>query len=342
MEVRKALVFRASSIGDCLMAKYFLENVHVAYPKARLGIVVASRGKMIRELLAAYPWIEIIETNRTDFRGLLRLWNRFHGSDVVLTQYAGKPGGRFSLRSKIAARLLARKGGLIGFFDTSKWNRFLYDKLIPLDIYRAPRLLESDALRTLGIPEVITRATLIYIPQPELLSSNGLVREKYLVVHLFAGSEARGLSPQKRQELLDALAEELPDTTLVLTGSAGERTFIEKLTVPKNALVLAGKLSVQELAALIDRSAGMVSIGTGPSHMASHLGKPLAVLVTCVGRHWCGTEQFGDAAAIIFSAVEKCVSGHNTLKQFPDCLEHIDMRAVARTAHSFLTAKSFE
>ena len=57
----KALTFRASSIGDALMAKYLLENVRATHPEARCAIVVAGRSGMIRDLLAAYPWIEVLE-----------------------------------------------------------------------------------------------------------------------------------------------------------------------------------------------------------------------------------------------------------------------------------------
>ena len=48
--VRKVLTFRASSIGDTLIGKYFLENVHAAYPDARCGIVVAGRVVYAREV----------------------------------------------------------------------------------------------------------------------------------------------------------------------------------------------------------------------------------------------------------------------------------------------------
>ena len=62
--VKKALTFRASSIGDALMGKYFLENIHKEFPEAICGLLVGSRGKMLRELFSAYPWLEVWEVNR--------------------------------------------------------------------------------------------------------------------------------------------------------------------------------------------------------------------------------------------------------------------------------------
>ena len=97
----KVLTFRASSIGDCLMGKYLLENIHIQYPQARLALVVASRGAMIRDLFAGYPWLDVREVNRRNSSALLALWKDFHWSDVVVTQYAGKQGGKFKWIKRI-------------------------------------------------------------------------------------------------------------------------------------------------------------------------------------------------------------------------------------------------
>ena len=51
------LTFRPGSIGDCLMAKYFLENIRAVHPDTRATIAVPTRKAMVQDLLAAYPWI---------------------------------------------------------------------------------------------------------------------------------------------------------------------------------------------------------------------------------------------------------------------------------------------
>lgn len=338
MSVRRVITFRASSLGDALMAKYQLENVRAAYPDARCGLLVAGRGGMIRDLLAAYPWIEVIEANRTNLKGLWTLWSRFRRSDLVTTSYV-KPGGRFSFPSKLVARMLARRGGMFGFVDASTLNGLLYDRIVPSDYSRAPRLLEQDILNAAGIPIAIPHMSLKHLPQPELSTRLGLEGKKYLVVHMFAGSDGRAMSQEKRQALIDALAREVPGTPLLLTGTKAERPMIEALSLPLSAHVVAGDLSVQELAALIHESACMVSIGTGPSHMASHLGTPLLVLVVCVGIPWCGRDQFGENAAVrIFSDVDACRDRHRMAARSPACIEGIDVEDVARSAAAYVGA----
>ncbi|HEX8994336.1 MAG TPA: hypothetical protein VF803_03730, partial [Candidatus Paceibacterota bacterium] len=205
--IRKAVTFRASSIGDCLMGKYLLENIHAQFPEARCAIVVASRGGMIRDLFAAYPWLEVREVNRFNVRELWRLWRDFRGSDIVVTQYAGKPGGRFSLRSKLFARLLARRGALAGFVDAARWNRFIYDTLVPFDIAVAPAEHERRALSRIGLSVPLPYPRLAYRKENDelVLRQFGLASGAYLVEHLFAGNASRDLSPEKRRELVRAL-----------------------------------------------------------------------------------------------------------------------------------------
>lgn len=333
MHIRKALTFRASSIGDSLMGKYLLENIRAQYPEARCGLVVASRGAMIRDLLAAYPWIEVIEANRRSPRALFTLMKRFWRSDFVCTLYTG---GLLNLSTKLMARLLARRGALIGYIDRSPVNKFLYDKLIYLkpDRSSVPRLLECDALRAAGIPVALEQMTFKYLPQPDLLARFGLQKNEYVIVGLFSGADARGLSPEKRQELVDALAHAMPTMPLVFIGTQKEREQISHMHLPQNSKIV--ETSVQEVSALIDNSACMVSLGTGTSHIAAILRTPLAVLVACQGLQWVGTDQYGDAPIQVFCRPEMCPHGHDYSGYGP-CINAVDMEAVAAKAKDMCT-----
>lgn len=333
MHIQKALTFRASSIGDSLMAKYLLENIRAEFPHARYGIVVGSRGSMIRDLLSAYPWIEVIEANRWSPRALFMLVKRFWRSDFVCTLYTG---GLLNLSTKLMARFLARRDALIGFIDRSKVNKFLYDKLLYLkpDRSSVPRLLERDALRAADIPIAMEQMTFKYLPQPGLLARLGLQKNGYIVVGLFSGADARGLSPEKRQELVDALVRALPTMPLVFIGTEKEREQITLMRLPQNSKIV--ETSVQEVAALIDASACMVSLGTGTSHIASLLRKPLVVLVACQGLQWVGTDQYGDAPIQVFCRPEMCPHGHDYSGYGP-CINAIDMNAVAKATAAHVT-----
>ena len=329
MEIKKALTFRASSIGDCLMGKYLLENIHAAFPQARLGIVVAGRAAMIRDLFAAYPWLEVIEANRRTPRALLSLWRDFQGSDLVVTQYAGKQGGTFGLASKLVARLLAKRGGLVGFNDTSKVNRFLYDRLVPVNSDIAVAEHARGALRAVGIQISLPFPALQYVEDSNVLATFKLEAGKCIVVHLFAGNKSRGLSSDKKRELLIALNKKFLDIRLVISGGAADREEAIRIAAGVPATVIAGEATLQDMMNLIAESRAVVSVDTGIAHIAAQLGKPLIVMSTCLGRNWWFPEQYGkDAPIHILSRGDLCAAGH-VYKEYPDCMNEIDMNEVA-------------
>ena len=329
--IKKALTFRASSIGDCLMGKYLLENIHAQYPQARLGIVVASRGAMIADLFAAYPWLEVIEVNRRHPKALLSLWRNFHGSDLVVTQYSGKKGGRFGLASKFAARLLAKRGGLVGFTDVSKWNRILYDRLLLVRSDQAIAEHEREALRAAGLPVSLPFPTLAYLQDDTVLAKFHLEMEKYVVVHFSAGGAGRSISPEKGRELLTVLRDILPkDISIVISGALADRESALAIVHGIEARVIAGEATLQEMMDVIQHSRAVVSVDTGMAHITAQLGKPLVVMRTCVGRNWWFSGQYGEKAPItVFSRSDLCAAGH-IYKNFPACISAISVEDVAR------------
>jgi ADP-heptose:LPS heptosyltransferase len=69
--------------------------------------------------------------------------------------------------------------------------------------------------------------------------------------------------------------------TLVLTGAAADRPAVERLRglLPEDSVVnAAGTTSVREMAALIGAMDLLVSVDSGPAHIAAALGTPLVVL----------------------------------------------------------------
>lgn len=319
------------------MGKYLLENVHAQFPQAQCGIVVADHGDMIRDLFAAYPWLEVIEANRRSPRALWSLLKNFHGSDFVVTQYAGKEGGRFALASKLAARVLAKRGGLIGFADASKINGLLYSKVISFSRQEPPASLEREALAVTGIPLKREWPTLEYVSMLSVTEKFNLAPKGYVVVHLFAGNKSRGLHPDKKRELLVALHKELPDMRLVISGGDKDREEALQIAEGLGASVIAGETTLQEFMNLIKESRGVVSVDTGVAHMTAQLNTPLVVLVGCLGRHWWQEGQYRPEASItVFSRADLCAEGHRISDGYSECLGEISIPDVVYTAKKVL------
>ena len=336
-DIKKAVTFRASSIGDCLMGKYLLENIHTAYPKARCALVIGSRGEMIKDLFTAYPWLEVIEVNRRHPLKLLSFLLTWRGPDVVVTQYTGK-GGVFSTATKLIARLIAKKGGLIGFEDSSALNNKLYDKVLPFSMKRAIRLHEVDVLKEIGIDATNIYPTMRHIEQKHVFEKFSIKKGAYIVIQLFSGSDARVCSPARRQELIENIAR-VTSFPILLAGSASEAVKMETLSLPAQVTIIAGKTTLQELMTLIGESTLVVSLDTGMAHLTAQLNKKLILLFSCLGANWWFPEQYGKHGPMMaFSRKDPCASGH-ILEKFPPCLNEIDFSEVARSVVTAVKSK---
>ncbi|MCX6787219.1 MAG: hypothetical protein NTY93_01695 [Candidatus Kaiserbacteria bacterium] len=327
MKLRKALTFRASSIGDCLMGKYLLENIHAACPETHCTLLIASKSAMIRDLLAAYPWIEIVEANTRHPRTIFSAFRKLHSSDATITQYSGR--GTFSTGSKLFARLLTRCGGLAGFADSWPLNRFLFDHLIPFSMRRAMRLHECDALEALNIPVSIKEITLVPKEGSKVLEKLDLSKGSYIVLNLFSGSRGRGLSIEHQRAIAYTLQETFGmQKKIILTGSLSDEPIMRSIKELVPELSIAPGLVMQELITLVEKSMAVVSLDTGVGHVAAQTGAPLVIMRTCWGYNWWNEDQYPRKGIVVLAHDEFCTYGH-IAKDFPECLAAISAEEVA-------------
>jgi ADP-heptose:LPS heptosyltransferase len=324
--MKKALSIRPASIGDCLFGKYFLENIHLAYPHAKLGIVVPGKSGMIKDLFAGESWLEVLEANRRSPSSIVKLWRQFGGSDIVLTHYTGST---VNIAIKVIGKLLAKRGGLAGFSDASSLNTFIFDKYLQTKPEIPTRLFEVQALEAFDIPVALAYPRLSFIKDEHALQKFSLTAP-YIVVQLFSGSKSRGLSVEAMRRLLLALSKTLPHVTLVLAGGKGdigEATEASK-DIPK-VRIISGAATLQELMNLIDKSVCVVSLDTGVGHIAAHMRKQAFILTSCIGEFgWWGKEQYGPDAPIE-TFIHHPPEHVHVSKFYPECLEKIDMESVA-------------
>jgi ADP-heptose:LPS heptosyltransferase len=232
--------------------------------------------------------------------------------------------------SKFAARVLAHRGGLVGFSDAAKGTAFLYNRLLPFNPDVAPAEHEREALRATGLLVSFPFPTLKCVRDDTTLSRFNLETEKFIIVHFFAGNTGRSISPKKSRELLEILQKTLPkDVSLIISGSLADRKSALAISEGLRVKVVAGDTTLQEMMNLIKQSRAVISVDTGMAHIAAQLGKPLFVIRTCLGRSWWLPEQYGEDAPIaVFSHDDLCNAGH-LYKDFPDCINNINEINVA-------------
>jgi ADP-heptose:LPS heptosyltransferase len=159
----------------------------------------------------------------------------------------------------------------------------------------------------------------------------GVTEKQYVVLHLFSGGDARGLSPERKHALIAALVNQIKLPILV-TGSPKEVATLGVLPTGVRGV----ETSLQELAHVVDYAAGVVSLDTGVAHIAAHLQKPLVVLASCLGVQWWSGDMYGAKMPVVLcTRLDVCKDGH-VYDGYAPCLDAIDPHDVADRAVGLL------
>jgi lipopolysaccharide heptosyltransferase II len=113
-----------------------------------------------------------------------------------------------------------------------------------------------------------------------LLAELGITPDdRWLVLHAGASAPSRRY-PLDQFAAAARLLESDQGWRVLLSGSAGESALVEDLRgmIGGSAVSLAGRLDLEELAALIERAPLLVSNNSGPVHIASAVGTPVVDL----------------------------------------------------------------
>ena len=144
----------------------------------------------------------------------------------------------------------------------------------------------------------------------------------FVVVHPGASVPSRALDPGHARAVVGALVR--AGHRVVVTGGPGERA-LGAAAAGADALDLAGRTSLAELAAVLDRTECVVVGNTGPAHLAAAVGTPVVSLFSPVvpAARWApwGVPHvlLGDAGApCAGSRARECpVPGHPCLSSVP-------------------------
>lgn len=94
-------------------------------------------------------------------------------------------------------------------------------------------------------------------------------------------SNAKFWSNQKWQQVITALASEFPEAAILVIGSSSESDYINEILGPIQSSQIrnySNELDLIELKAACTLAAGMVTVDTGPAHIAAALGCPMIEL----------------------------------------------------------------
>ncbi|MCX5701866.1 MAG: lipopolysaccharide heptosyltransferase II [Candidatus Omnitrophica bacterium] len=339
--LRRILIVRTDRIGDVLLSTPVIKALRDSYPRAYISMMVSTYAKDIvegnpyldevitydkdirhRSWLASIKFAQSLKKKRFDLAVILHPTNRAH----IITFFAGIP-------KRIG---YDRKSGFL-----------LTDRIKHEKQFGEKHELEYslDLVRYLGIEPKDKNLFMPINPESErwveeLFEKEGIEKKaKLLAIHPGASCPSKIWPNERFSEVADRLIDRYSFKVLLI---AGPKDIIKAERVLKNmrgnAINLAGKISVSQLASVLKRCALFISNDSGPVHIASAVGTPV---ISIFGRNQKGLSPkrwgpVGSKDRVLHKEVG-CISclAHNCVKEFA-CLKAITVEDVVDAAESIL------
>ena len=260
---RSILVVKPSSLGDIVHTLPAVSLLKRTWPQARLRWIVAPQWAPLLEGNPDVDEVVLFPRNELGSSPLKMLrWLRATGnscrSDLVL-DFQGL------LRSAVIGRF-CRGGTLVGLSDAREGARFFYDRRVPVKREHAvDRYLKLVA--ALGID---TTGPLTWNLPQGTPPAGFTLEQPFVLLHPFSRGAGKSLTPEETAEFASALP-----CPVVLAGRADVRP------VPcANLLNLLNATTIAELIWLIRHARFVVSVDSGPMHIAAALTPNLLALHT--------------------------------------------------------------
>ena len=273
--IKKILVIDLAFIGDVILATPTMRALKSRFPNARLTMLTIP---LTAEVAAMNPYVDevLVYDKRGKDAGLFGMWRMARrlaplGFDLAVSM-------NFALRGAVVARIAGIPNRL--GYDAQHADWFL----TMVASHRRDGIKHEtqnhlEVLRPLGIDDKSADAALsMNVPEHTLKTLDEkrgihhIPQDGYLALCPIGSYERKNLSMATAAHIVRHFCQRRP---IFLIGGKAETKQLEEIAelagLPKNN-VLAGTLTLSELAAFLEKAACLVTVDTGPLHIAQAVG----------------------------------------------------------------------
>jgi lipopolysaccharide heptosyltransferase II len=279
--IQRILAVSNTAIGDTLLSTPGLRSLRLAYPQARISLLLNGA---YRELFAANPDVDEIIDSRGNWRGfwpLVRALRQrhfdlacvFHGNEPQTTPLCYLAGARFIFKLPNANRF---RYLLTNSAEVTEWKDYSHGIEQRLAVAALAGGKPTDRRMTLTVSEAQRSQLDAWLAQRGVAPSAPLIG-----FQPGASTRSRRWAPSRFVALGRALLADHPEAHIVITGSPAEADLAAEIARgidDKRVTVTAGALPLALLPALLARCRPLVTGDTGPMHIAVAVGTPVLAL----------------------------------------------------------------
>jgi len=278
--MKRILIVIPNWFGETLFVTPFLRSLRQEMTAAHISVMGWAQ---CQEVLMYCPYINdyIVYDERTDHKSLKAKFK------IINNLRAGRFDTAFILRKSLSRSLLLMLAGIptrVGFNNfKSGWALTHRVPMSHHPQHKATQYLELLTYMRLRLSFEPYEYSISHDERAKavtLLQDAGLQNDKRMIVlHPGANWNHKRWSTDNYAKLGDRLAV-LPNVQVAITGGPSDLALAEHILkqMQHKAYILAGKTTLRELAACLERAALMVSNDTGVMHLAVALERPTVAL----------------------------------------------------------------
>ena len=273
--IKKILVIDLAFIGDVILATPTMRTLKEHFPKASLTMLTIP---LTAEIAAMNPYVDevLVYDKRGRDKGLLGMWRMARrlapmGFDLCVSM-------NFALRGAVVARLagiphrLGYDAQHAGFFLTMvashKRDGIKHETLNHLEVLRPLGIDDknADASFSMNVPESARESL------EKKRAQRHIPPDGYLVLCPIGSYVRKNLPLATAAHIVRHFSQR---QAIFLIGGKAEEKQLEEIAklagLPRNN-VLAGALTLPELAAFLEKASCLITVDTGPLHIAQAVG----------------------------------------------------------------------
>ena len=304
-EMQKILVIRADGLGDVVTSTPFLAQLREIFPNSEITLLAATASKELIEPMPVFdeiiyfdlPWF--FKGQKQKLTKLLRLIAAMRKEKFELAIDI-----RGDFRNNILMYLVKAKYRL-GFGITG--CGFLLSHVITIPENSHMVAASLSLIEYLNPQDKGEHRLKLWIPDEDRNFADGFLKAngidpagKNVVVTIHPGAKwyGRKWAPENYARIADSLIDTY-NAVVILAGSADDVETVKEIALLMNnkPLEAAGKTSLAQLLALLERSDVCLGVDSGPVHMAAAIGTKTLALFGPARREAAG--PWGDNSTVI-------------------------------------------
>jgi len=336
--VKRILVVKLRHLGDVLLTSPVFQVLKNHLPEASIDAFIWSESL---PMLEGHPALQDTLLYDRSWKKLgWRKWVkeialfreiRKRKYDVVINLTEGDRGAFAAHLSKAPIR--------IGFQSEGRRKKDkIYTHLAkPCPTARHTVERNLDALRRMGIfPSLEERELFLYVPEQAKQKVKELLGdEPFVLIHPASRWRFKCYPQEKMRALVKALLQRGEKVVVAASADAWEQGFVKAIVEGTQAINLAGKLSLKELAALIEMSKALISVDSVSLHMASALKTPVVALFGPTSElNWGPWQHERSRVVTVPLSCRPCCRDGCGGSKVSDCLERIAVEQVLQAYDS--------